>query len=125
MRLNSPSTLNKTLSSPDSKSHRLCFFPLAPEAQKHVAVPHFVADEVEELREFIKFLYPPRGQDRFRLHRPDLFEMRWTVSAREDDGIHRFYTGGDTPRLAILSARHRLASEDARERTLTLSSPST
>ncbi len=112
---------------PDSQTHRLVYFPRAPidetlpiQGQKYVAVPRFVADEVDELREFISFLYPQRGQDRFKLCRPDILEPRWIVTEKESD-LHgpRTYAGGDTPLLAIRAARARLASEHESERTLT------
>jgi|SRR6478735_4293137 len=104
---------------PDSKTHRLTFFKGAPENGKHVPVPHFVADEVEELRAFVQFLYPQRGQDRFKLHRPDVLDPRWTVSARGEDGIMCTYAAGDSPRIAVHNARLRLAAEDEAERTKT------
>lgn len=101
---------------PDSKTHRLCFFKGAP-AEKHVAVPSFVADEVEELREFVKFLYPQRGQDRFKLNRPDIFEPCWSVSSKVD-GVSSTYARGETPRLAVAHARIRLQYESIGSRYL-------
>ncbi len=121
-----------------SQTHRLVHFKGAPRPEiddsksvaenvagsGYVPVPNYVADEVEELREFINFLYPQRGQDRFKLCRPDINELRWTVVAKNAEGTgnmfsHHTYAGGDTPRLAVLAARHRLASEHESERTLT------
>ncbi len=99
---------------PSSTTHRLCFFQNAPAAEKHVAVPHYVADEVEELREFVKFLFPQRGQDRFKLNRPDILDPRWTVSSKVD-GATSTYAPGETPRLAVIAARARLASETTKE----------
>ncbi len=122
---------------PSSATHRLVHFKGAPRPEiddsksvaenvagsGYVPVPNYVADEVEELREFINFLYPQRGQDRFKLCRPDINELRWTVQDRSEiePGIFETctYAGGDTPRLAVLAARHRLDSEHERERTLT------
>ena len=106
------------MSTPDSKTHRLCFFKDAPTNQKHVLVEHFVADEVEEYREFVRFLYPPKGQDRFQLARPDILELRWKVYALE--GMPRVWTtyaAGDTPLQAVKNARLRLQAEDEAERT--------
>lgn len=60
---------------PDSKTHRLCFFKGAPEAHKHVAVPHYVADEVEGMRRLLRFLEMPS----YRLCRPDLHNLHWSV----------------------------------------------
>lgn len=104
---------------PDSKTHRLAFFKGAPEGGKHVPVEHYIADEVEELRAFVQFLFPQRGQDRFKLNRPDALEPRWSVSARGDDGILHTYASGDSPRLAVHNARLRLTAEDEAERTKT------
>lgn len=126
---------------PSSQTHRLCYFPRAKNSEgtpadpiddrqsieqlkgvprgAHVPVPHFVADEVEELREFIRFLYPKMGQDRFRLHRPDILEPRWTVYAKDSPEASLFYAGGETPLLAVAAARMRLTHEREGERTLT------
>lgn len=93
---------------PDSKTHRLCFFQGAPLSHKHVTVPHFVADEVEELRAFVKFLYPPRGQDEYSLLRPDIHEPRWTVYNRRR---HVSFTHGATPLEAVRNARLRLQDQ--------------
>lgn len=93
---------------PDSKTHRLCFFQGAPLSHKHVIVPHFVADEVEELRAFAKFLYPPRGQDEYSLLRPDIHEPRWTVYNRR---LHGSFTHGSTPLEAVRNARLRLQDQ--------------
>jgi hypothetical protein len=118
------------MSTPDSQTHRLCFFKNAPTnvpvgalhmpgvpVGKHVGVPHFVADEVEELREFVRFLYPPKGQDRFKLHRPDVLDLRWTVAAKDEHGLSHIYAAGDTPLQAVKNARLRLQAEDEAERT--------
>lgn len=109
------------MSTPDSKTHRLCFFQGAEEGQKHIAVPIFVADEVEEYREFVRFLYPPKGQDRFKLNRPDVLDPRWSVSARNGptDNYRGYltYAAGDTPLQAVKNARLRLQAEDEAERT--------
>lgn len=106
-----------TLPSPDSQTHRLCFFPHTPHGTKYFPVPHFVADEVEALREFVRFLYPQRGQDRFKLNRPDILDPRWTVSSKAD-GETPTYTAGETPLLAVRAARHRLAAELEGERVM-------
>ena len=90
---------------PSSQTSRLCFFPGAPESHKHVVVPNFVADEVEELREFVKFLYPPRGQTRFKLCAPDLNDLAWSVWDAQDKIT---FARGETPRLAVTCARLRL-----------------
>jgi hypothetical protein len=107
------------VSTPDSKTHRLCFFKEAPTNQKHVLVEHFVADEVEEYREFVRFLYPPKGQDRFKLLRPDINDLRWTVVTRDPANGYssRSYAAGDTPLQAVKNARLRLQAEDEAERT--------
>jgi hypothetical protein len=102
---------------PDSQTHRLCHFKGAPDAHKHVVVPDFVADEVEELREFVKFLFPQRGQDRFKLCRPDILEPRWSVSSHAD-GVTSTYAAGETPVLAVRNARFRLQSETSPALTL-------
>ncbi len=107
------------MSSPDSQTHRLQFFKGAPDGQKHIAVPHFVADEVDELREFIRFLYPPKGQDRFRLCRPDILDPRWTVTSFVPGDSTATYAAGDTPLIAVKNARLRLLAEDEAERTTT------
>jgi hypothetical protein len=101
---------------PDSQSHRLCAFPGAPLSHRQATVPNYIADEVEDLREFIAFLYPPRGQTRFKLHAPDVLELRWTVCCT---GSHSTFTFGDTPRDAVRAARMRLKSEEESERTMT------
>lgn len=93
---------------PSSRTHRLTFFEGAPESHKHVVVPNFVADEVEELRAFIKFLYPSRDQRRFALFAPDLNDLSWAVS---DLPARQTYARGATPREAVKNARLRWTSE--------------
>ena len=95
---------------PSSETHRLCYFAGAPESHKHIVVPNFVADEVEELRDFVKFLYPRRGQDRFKLYRPDILDPLWSVLVRREDGAFRTFAKGDTALQAVRNARARLLS---------------
>lgn len=102
--------MSELTNSPDSQTHRLCFFKHAPLGEKHVAVPHFVADEVEEYREFLRFLYPQRGQDRFRLNRPDLLQPEWSVSSKVGDSLVQ-YAAGETALEAVRHARIRLQHE--------------
>lgn len=94
---------------PASTTHRLCFFEGAPPSHKHTIVPNYVADEVEELRAFVRFLFPKRGQDRFVLQRPDCLDFVWTVWDRQQN---RAYTAGRDPFEAVNHARSRLGSED-------------
>lgn len=90
-----------------STTHRLVHFDGAP-GTGYIAVENAVADEVEDLRAFVQFLFPLGGQDRFRLLRPDLMELRWTVF---DTVAKRSYVQADTARLAVRNARLRLADE--------------
>ena len=93
-----------------SQTHRLVFFEHATPASQngYLAVENAVADEVEELRAFVQFLFPPGGQDHYTLLRPDLNELRWTVW---DKVGRRTYAQGDTARLAVRAAHHRLQHE--------------
>jgi len=128
--------INQTLSHPTSdksdrmshtlqrsQTHRLVFFEHStPSSQNgYLAVENAVADEVEDLRAFVTFLYPPGGQDRFRLLRPDTLELRWTVY---DQTNHRTYAQAMMAREAVRAARHRLAAESRQSSDLELQ-PST
>lgn len=95
-----------------STTHRLVFFralhaPGNP-ASGYVETPSYAADEIDELRAFIDFLFPTKGQDRFKLHRPDTLEPRWLVW--DSDGKCS-YALGQTAREAVRNARMKYLNE--------------
>ena len=91
-----------------SQTHRLCAFTTSTNELKHDVVPHYVADEVEALRTFVSFLYPPRGPDRFTLLRPDIHNLEWVVYDREKKAV---YASGANPVLAVERAHDRRQEE--------------
>ncbi len=89
----------------NSQTHRLL---LNPTTNAWEPFPVWLVDEVEGLKDFVRFLYPPGGQDRWRLLRPDLHSLEWVVW----DQLQRVtYASGVTPIEAVVRAIRRRQEE--------------
>jgi hypothetical protein len=93
-----------------STSHRLVYFTPSPDhPSSYRDTPIFAADEIEELRAFVTFLYPPGGQDTYALLRPDLNDLRWVVWDRVK---RETFAAGATARIAVKNANQRKQTHD-------------
>lgn len=76
------------------------------------AIPVLIADELEQLRMAMDFLYPRWGQKKYTLHAPDALQDLWSVW---DVAGRRTFAMGRTPVEAAVSAQRRLNHEQCVE----------